>query len=108
MLMRSWSATPGPEMCGSYATWWSGCSCWPTIAWIAPLFEWRCPRTQPVIRSGNGSLSDRMETHEREVILAELHKHNHKMTETARALGLERSHLYKKCQQLGIEYKGGG
>jgi DNA-binding NtrC family response regulator len=24
------------------------------------------------------------------------------MTETARALGLERSHLYKKCQQLGV------
>jgi two-component system nitrogen regulation response regulator NtrX len=58
--------------------------------------------------TGNGSLSERMETHEREVILAELEKHNHKMTETARALGLERSHLYKKCQQLGIEYKGGG
>ncbi len=58
--------------------------------------------------TGSGSLSERMETHEREVILAELHKHNHKMTETARALGLERSHLYKKCQQLGIEYKGGG
>ena len=26
-------------------------------------------------------------------------------TETARALGLERSHLYKKCQQLGIDLK---
>jgi DNA-binding NtrC family response regulator len=25
------------------------------------------------------------------------------MTETARALGLERSHLYKKCAQLGID-----
>jgi DNA-binding NtrC family response regulator len=24
-------------------------------------------------------------------------------TQTARALGLERSHLYKKCQQLGID-----
>ena len=46
-----------------------------------------------------------METHEREVILAELKKHNFKMTDTARALGLERSHLYKKCQQLGIEHK---
>ena len=54
---------------------------------------------------GTGSLSDRMETHERELILAELKKHNFKMTDTARALGLERSHLYKKCQQLGIEHK---
>ncbi|MGA1998602.1 MAG: hypothetical protein ABSG52_01300 [Terriglobales bacterium] len=27
------------------------------------------------------------------------------MTNTARALGLERSHLYKKCQQLGIDLR---
>jgi two-component system nitrogen regulation response regulator NtrX len=30
--------------------------------------------------------------------------HNH-MTNTAKALGLERSHLYKKCQQLGIDLR---
>jgi DNA-binding NtrC family response regulator len=52
-----------------------------------------------------GSLSDRMDAYEREVILAELRKHDYKMTDTARALGLERSHLYKKCQQLGIDHK---
>ena len=46
-----------------------------------------------------------MDAHEREVIVAELKKHAYKMTDTARALGLERSHLYKKCQQLGIEHK---
>ncbi|HLG98040.1 MAG TPA: sigma-54 dependent transcriptional regulator [Bryobacteraceae bacterium] len=63
------------------------------------------PAEQPSSLSGNGSLAERMETHEREVILAELKKHNFKMTDTARALGLERSHLYKKCQQLGIEHK---
>jgi DNA-binding NtrC family response regulator len=27
------------------------------------------------------------------------------MTEAARALGLERSHLYKKCAQLAIDLK---
>jgi hypothetical protein len=27
------------------------------------------------------------------------------MTDTAKALGLERSHLYKKCQQLGIDLR---
>jgi DNA-binding NtrC family response regulator len=27
------------------------------------------------------------------------------MTNAARALGLERSHLYKKCQQLGIDIR---
>ena len=35
-------------------------------------------------------------------ILAELKSHSYNMTNTAKALGLERSHLYKKCQQLGI------
>jgi two-component system, NtrC family, nitrogen regulation response regulator NtrX len=50
-------------------------------------------------------LSERMDTHERDIILSELKKHNYKMTDTAKALGLERSHLYKKCQQLGIEHR---
>jgi two-component system, NtrC family, nitrogen regulation response regulator NtrX len=54
--------------------------------------------------AGAGTLSERMDAHERDEILAELKKHNFKMTDTARALGLERSHLYKKCQQLGIEH----
>ena len=54
-----------------------------------------------------GTLGERMDAHEREVILAELKKHAYKMSDTARALGLERSHLYKKCQQLGIEHKSG-
>jgi two-component system nitrogen regulation response regulator NtrX len=63
------------------------------------------PMADSATSSANGSFSERMEAHEREVILAELKKHGNKMTDTARALGLERSHLYKKCQQLGIEHK---
>ncbi len=55
--------------------------------------------------SGSGVLSERMDAHEREIILAELKEHNYKMSDTAKALGLERSHLYKKCQQLGIEHR---
>ena len=55
--------------------------------------------------AGTGSLAERMDAHEREVILAELKNHGYKMTDTARALGLERSHLYKKCQQLGIDHR---
>jgi|GEM_PF-6689527 len=42
---------------------------------------------------------------ERGVVTAELEAHGCQMTETARALGLERSHLYKKRQQLGIDPK---
>jgi DNA-binding NtrC family response regulator len=55
--------------------------------------------------SGSGALADRVLAFEREVILAELKRNQHHMTNTARALGLERSHLYKKCQQLGIDLR---
>src|SRR6202022_1217906 len=50
-----------------------------------------------------GTLAERTEAFEREVLLAEIRRHNFHMTNVARALGLERSHLYKKCQQLGID-----
>jgi len=53
--------------------------------------------------TGSGPLAQRLESFEREVLLAELRRNHHHMTNTARALGLERSHLYKKCQQLGID-----
>jgi len=53
-----------------------------------------------------GALSERVDAYEKEVIVRELKQHNNSMTETARALGLERSHLYKKCQQLGITRGG--
>ncbi|MCL4524776.1 MAG: hypothetical protein M1453_13460 [Acidobacteria bacterium] len=52
-----------------------------------------------------GSLAERVEAFERDVLLAELKRNHHHMTNTARALGLERSHLYKKCQQLGIDLR---
>jgi two-component system nitrogen regulation response regulator NtrX len=58
---------------------------------------------EPLSSTGSGPLTQRMESFEREVLLAELRRHHHHMTNTARALGLERSHLYKKCQQLGID-----
>jgi two-component system, NtrC family, nitrogen regulation response regulator NtrX len=51
----------------------------------------------------NGTLSERVDAFEREVLLAELKRHSYRMTETAKALGLERSHLYKKCQALSID-----
>jgi two-component system, NtrC family, nitrogen regulation response regulator NtrX len=53
----------------------------------------------------NGMLSQRVEAFERETLLTELKRHRHHMTNTAKALGLERSHLYKKCQQLGIDLR---
>jgi len=52
-----------------------------------------------------GTLAQQVHEFEREVILAELDRQQHHITNTAKALGLERSHLYKKCQQLGIDLR---
>jgi len=52
-----------------------------------------------------GPLADRVGAFEREQILGELKRHNQRMTDTAKSLGLERSHLYKKCQALGIDLR---
>jgi len=57
----------------------------------------------PGAEAGQGTLLQRTEAFEREVLLSEIRRHNFHMTNVARALGLERSHLYKKCQQLGID-----
>jgi len=48
-------------------------------------------------------LGNRVEAFERETIIAELRRHQNNIAKTAKALGLERSYLYKKCQQLGID-----
>jgi two-component system, NtrC family, nitrogen regulation response regulator NtrX len=55
--------------------------------------------------SGTGTLAERVEKVERQMIVEEIKRHNQNITNTAKALGLERSHLYKKCQQLGIDLK---
>jgi transcriptional regulator of acetoin/glycerol metabolism len=41
------------------------------------------------------------------VILGALDAHSDNVSDTARTLGLERSHLYKKMRALGIK-RGGG
>jgi len=53
----------------------------------------------------SGTLAERVEKFEREVILAELKRTGFHMTNTAKVLGLERSHLYKKAEQLGIDVR---
>src|SRR5579862_9296899 len=54
---------------------------------------------------GVGPLSERVQSYEREVILAELKRSHHNMSSAAKSLGLERSHLYKKAEQLGIDLR---
>jgi transcriptional regulator with GAF, ATPase, and Fis domain len=55
--------------------------------------------------AGWGTLAERAQAFEREVILAELKRHQFHVTNAAKALGLERSHLYKKAEQLGIDLR---
>ena len=52
-----------------------------------------------------GPLADRVEAFEREMILAELKRSNSNVSLAAKSLGLERSHLYKKAEQLGIDLR---
>jgi DNA-binding NtrC family response regulator len=57
------------------------------------------------IASSSGPLAERVQSFEREVILAELERTHQNMSLAAKALGLERSHLYKKAEQLGIDLR---
>jgi len=54
---------------------------------------------------GSGALADRVQSFEREVILAELKRSHQNMSVVAKTLGLERSHLYKKAEQVGIDLR---
>jgi transcriptional regulator with GAF, ATPase, and Fis domain len=55
--------------------------------------------------TGSGPLADRVQSFEHDVILSELKRAQNNMTAAAKALGLERSHLYKKAEQLGIDLR---
>jgi DNA-binding NtrC family response regulator len=51
------------------------------------------------------SLKDLVASAEREIVLAALEANAHHIANTARELGLERSHLYKKMRALGINHR---
>jgi len=59
-------------------------------------------------RSGKSyaTLQQARAAYEREFILHKLEEHQWNMTRTAEALGLERSHLYRKMKTLGISSSG--
>jgi DNA-binding NtrC family response regulator len=52
-----------------------------------------------------GTLRDLADAYERDVIRERLKRFGGHVTNAARSLGLERSHLYKKCKQLGLEIR---
>jgi DNA-binding NtrC family response regulator len=53
----------------------------------------------------SGALAERVDAFEREMILAELKRSRSNVSLAAKALGLERSHFYKKAEQLGIDLR---
>jgi transcriptional regulator with GAF, ATPase, and Fis domain len=55
--------------------------------------------------SSSGGLAERVRRFEREVILAEVKHSQQNVSLAAKSLGLERSHLYKKAEQLGIDLR---
>jgi two-component system nitrogen regulation response regulator NtrX len=59
----------------------------------------------PPAKLGSGTLAERVDAFEREVILAELKRTHSNVSFAAKSLGLERSHLYKKAEQLGIDMR---
>ncbi len=62
------------------------------------------PSTSAVGAAGlRGNLRETMTDYERRVIVDVLERYGWRMTAAAEALGLERSHLYKKLKTLGIE-----
>jgi transcriptional regulator with GAF, ATPase, and Fis domain len=64
--------------------------------------------SKPATPATNGTLAEQVQQHEREIIIAAIKRNKHHISNTARELGLERSHLYKKCQQLGIDLRREG
>lgn len=53
----------------------------------------------------SGPLAERVAAFERATVLGEIQRQHRNITRAAGVLGLERSHLYKKCQQLGIDLR---
>ncbi len=72
-----------------------------------PMVEEVLPRSSSTqsTAGGTGALAHRVQNYEREVILAELKRNHFHVTNTAKALDLERSHFYKKAEQLGIDLR---
>ena len=96
----------GREISASCAIWWSDYYCSPPTKWIVTLLILPCPQCRLLRRSPertNRPACGRVAAFEKETILAELERNHRHITNTAKTLGLERSYLYKKCQQLGID-----
>jgi two-component system, NtrC family, nitrogen regulation response regulator NtrX len=73
-----------------------------TVEMVLPGAEGEGDGVAAKATAAAGSLANRVAEFERATLLSELNRNHHHITNTAKSLGLERSHFYKKCQQLGI------
>ena len=55
--------------------------------------------------SYGGSLAEQVQAFERDTILSALKQHHGNISQAAKSLSLERSHLYKKAEQVGIDLR---
>jgi two-component system, NtrC family, nitrogen regulation response regulator NtrX len=76
-----------------------------TVRQALPVSQSGSSSSSVIDATVTGSLSDRVQSFEREVILTELRGNQYNVAAAARALGLERSHFYKKAEQLGIDLR---
>jgi DNA-binding NtrC family response regulator len=60
---------------------------------------------RPSSLPAEGQLRDLVDEYEREVIRDRLRRMGGHVTNAAKSLGLERSHLYKKCKLLGVDIR---
>ncbi len=74
-----------------------------SVRMALPALRGSAKATAGGVGEETGPLAQRVLAFERAAVLAELERHGRNITQTARALGLERSHFYKKCQQVGID-----
>jgi DNA-binding NtrC family response regulator len=63
------------------------------------------PGRSPSAAPSAGTLAELSDAFERDVIRARLKQMGGHVTNTAKSLGLERSHLYKKAKQLGLDLR---
>jgi two-component system, NtrC family, nitrogen regulation response regulator NtrX len=74
-----------------------------TLQLALPALNSKTLSSSSTVLIADGPLADRVQAFERAVVFAELARNQKNMSRTAKALGLERSHFYKKCEQLGID-----
>ncbi len=78
-----------------------------SAAELRPLLDPPRPREAGAVPR-EGRLAELVEAFERDVLRERLRAFSGHATNAARSLGLERSHLYKKCKQLGVEMREDG